>query len=273
MDPARGIVRMEFLGGELLYAMRVVSHGTFNLCPSELCNPEDGEGGACAVPETPAKPVEFHPFPEVDPGAVEAGRRIMLEGGLDVGGIEYLETQDGRRVIYDINANSNLRPASGGRSASIPSSSGSSTGSFVRSNGRGLARRRERRGAHGRDAPFHFDFVSPYAFLAWTRIHTIAVRAGRSVEPVRSSSRRCSTRTGHEARRGAGAATLRGPRRSSASRTASACRSICLRRTLQPAPRSATSVADVARGDHEGARRRSSPPSGSVRRTWKIRPC
>src|SRR5436190_5586269 len=29
-DPDRGIVRMEFLGGELLYAMRVISHGRFN---------------------------------------------------------------------------------------------------------------------------------------------------------------------------------------------------------------------------------------------------
>ena len=40
VDPTRGIVRMEFLDGELLYAMRVVSHGAFNLCPSESCNPE-----------------------------------------------------------------------------------------------------------------------------------------------------------------------------------------------------------------------------------------
>ena len=46
---AQGIVRMEFLGGELLYAMRVVSHGSFNLCPSEVCNPETGESH-CEVP-------------------------------------------------------------------------------------------------------------------------------------------------------------------------------------------------------------------------------
>src|SRR6185437_4201870 len=42
VDPMRGIVRMEFLGGELLDAMRVISHGSFNLCPSEVCNPENG---------------------------------------------------------------------------------------------------------------------------------------------------------------------------------------------------------------------------------------
>jgi glutathione synthase/RimK-type ligase-like ATP-grasp enzyme len=109
VDAARGIVRMEFLGGELLYAMRVISHGAFNLCPSEVCNPTDG-AGHCAIPEAlPTPPVEFVPFPEVPPAAVEAGRRIMAAGGLDVGGIEYLEAADGRLIFYDVNANSNLR--------------------------------------------------------------------------------------------------------------------------------------------------------------------
>jgi glutathione synthase/RimK-type ligase-like ATP-grasp enzyme len=112
-DPARGIVRMEFLGGELLYAMRVVSHGRFNLCPAPVCNPEAGETGLCEiqVEEKSAPPAEFFPYKEVPAQAVAWGKRIMAEGKLDIGGIEYLETADGRLVFYDINANSNLRPS------------------------------------------------------------------------------------------------------------------------------------------------------------------
>src|SRR5688572_31064644 len=40
-DPDEGIVRMEFLDGELLYAMRVKTHGRFNLCPSPVCRSEE----------------------------------------------------------------------------------------------------------------------------------------------------------------------------------------------------------------------------------------
>jgi glutathione synthase/RimK-type ligase-like ATP-grasp enzyme len=111
-DPDRGIVRLEFLGGELLYAMRVVTHGRFNLCPSPACNPEEG-AGVCEVPGTvvDAPPVEFYPFPEVPDDAVETARRIVRAAKLDVGGIEYLDALDGRRVFYDVNANSNLRPS------------------------------------------------------------------------------------------------------------------------------------------------------------------
>ncbi|HEY7450046.1 MAG TPA: hypothetical protein VH702_17950 [Vicinamibacterales bacterium] len=112
-DPEQGIVRMEFLGGELLYAMRVKTHGRFNLCPSPVCNPDDGVG-VCEVPEAEvvaAPPVEFFPFQDVPGEAVKTAKRIVQAARLDVGGIEYLETDDGRRVFYDINANSNLRPA------------------------------------------------------------------------------------------------------------------------------------------------------------------
>jgi glutathione synthase/RimK-type ligase-like ATP-grasp enzyme len=112
-DPARGIVRMEFLGGELLYAMRVISHGRFNLCPAPVCNPEEAEPAICEAPvQAAAAPAaEFYPYREVPAQAVAWGKRIVAAGKLDVAGIEYLETRDGRLVVYDINANSNLRPS------------------------------------------------------------------------------------------------------------------------------------------------------------------
>jgi glutathione synthase/RimK-type ligase-like ATP-grasp enzyme len=111
-DPDHGIVRLEFLGGELLYAMRVITHGRFNLCPSPVCNPDDS-AGVCEVPEaqTATAPVEFVPYLEVPRDAIETAKRIVSAARLDVGGIEYLESDDGRRVFYDINANSNLRPS------------------------------------------------------------------------------------------------------------------------------------------------------------------
>jgi glutathione synthase/RimK-type ligase-like ATP-grasp enzyme len=112
-DPERGIVRMEFLGGELLYAMRVISHGRFNLCPAPVCNPEGGGADVCEAPagQNAAPPAEFYPYPGVPAEAVAVGKRIAAAARLDVGGIEYLEANDGRLVFYDINANSNLRPS------------------------------------------------------------------------------------------------------------------------------------------------------------------
>ena len=111
-DPEQGIIRLEFLGGELLYAMRVVANGRFNLCPAPVCNPDDGEGeGLCEVPALAGPPVQFHPYPEVPAEAVAQALKVVRAAGMDVAGVEYLEGLDGRRVFYDINANSNLRPS------------------------------------------------------------------------------------------------------------------------------------------------------------------
>ena len=83
------------------------------MCPSEVCNPETGDS-QCAVPtvhdgRSGWAPVEFLPYVEVPAAAVETGKELIAAGGLDVGGIEYLEACDGRLIFYDINANSNLR--------------------------------------------------------------------------------------------------------------------------------------------------------------------
>ncbi len=105
-DSQQGIVRLEFVGGELLYAMRVVTNGKFNLCPSVVCNPEEGNGHCEAIPDISSKP---DAYPNVESRAVEAGKKIIHACGHATGSVEYLLTKNGRMVFYDINSNSNLR--------------------------------------------------------------------------------------------------------------------------------------------------------------------
>jgi len=137
-DPARGIVRMEFLGGELLYAMRVISHGRFNLCPSPVCNPGEGAEGVWRGAERGAAGRVLR----VSRGA-RAGRRVGQahpgRGQARCRRHRYLEAPDGQLYFYDVNANSNLRPRSPPSTASIRSSAWS-----ISSCGRGNARRPRR---------------------------------------------------------------------------------------------------------------------------------
>lgn len=103
--PAEGgsIVRIEILGGELLYAIRLrLVPGSFNLCPADYCELPgiaDGVSGR-------GLPVErFDPPPEV----VEDAKRIVAAAGMDLGGVEYLaNTRDGLPYFYDVNALSNF---------------------------------------------------------------------------------------------------------------------------------------------------------------------
>jgi glutathione synthase/RimK-type ligase-like ATP-grasp enzyme len=100
--PDGTIMRMEFVGDELIYSMRVLPENTFNLCPADGCErpPADGDGEADAT---------FEHAPDVSDDAVAEARAIVRTAGLDIGGVEYIETADGTRWFYDINATSVYR--------------------------------------------------------------------------------------------------------------------------------------------------------------------
>lgn len=133
------ITRAEFVGGEFLYAVRVdTSGGSFELCPAEACAiPQPGLApAACSVPGTAddaaaedasseAEQAMFQRRDDIDANhPLIAKLAEFLRGeGIEIAGVEFIETADGRLVPYDINTNTNYNPdverdgaASGARS-------------------------------------------------------------------------------------------------------------------------------------------------------------
>ena len=111
--PVRGgyITRVETLGGKYLYAIKVYTNGeSFNLCPADICQTNDGKElvrNACALdaPKNGLKVEGYSPPPEV----IDAIEAIVQNAGIDVGGVEYMvDDRDGELVYYDVNALSNF---------------------------------------------------------------------------------------------------------------------------------------------------------------------
>jgi len=111
--PARGgyITRVETIGGKYLYGIKVFTSGeSFNLCPADICQTNDGKElvrNACAV-DAPKNGLRVEAY--TPPGEVIAAvESIMQACGIDVGGIEYMiDDRDGKVVYYDVNALSNF---------------------------------------------------------------------------------------------------------------------------------------------------------------------
>jgi glutathione synthase/RimK-type ligase-like ATP-grasp enzyme len=103
--PAEGeaIVRIEILGGEFLYAIRIrLMPGGFNLCPADYCElpgVADGVSGRGLPIESYEPPAEL----------IEDAKRIVAAAGMDLGGVEYLvHAESGLPYFYEVNALSNF---------------------------------------------------------------------------------------------------------------------------------------------------------------------
>ena len=110
MQPAQPFVtRAEFIGGRFHYAVRVdVSGGSFELCPADACT-IPGAGAAADVEATP----QFALREEITAATPLIGRleSLLTDLGIEIAGIEFIETADGRQVVYDINTNTNYNPS------------------------------------------------------------------------------------------------------------------------------------------------------------------
>jgi len=111
------ITRVEFVGGEFVYAVRVdTSAGSFELCPADACEvPQVIAGAVCDVPgtETAGAAPAFSVRTEVtaEHPLVQRLRTFLADQRIQIAGVEFMETTDGRTVVYDINTNTNYNPA------------------------------------------------------------------------------------------------------------------------------------------------------------------
>ena len=101
--PEPFITRAEFVGGVFHYAVRVDTSTGFELCPAE----------ACAVPVDGAVPPPLFSVREdvaADHPLVVRLGRFLADQGVEIAGVEFFETTDGRVVPYDVNTNTNYSP-------------------------------------------------------------------------------------------------------------------------------------------------------------------
>lgn len=108
--PQPFITRVEFVGGRLLYAVRVDTSDGFELCPADACVVEPGvTQGAEACPTT-ARPDKFTILPNFDHPLVPKWEVFLAKNDIGIAGIEFITDTAGNTFTYDVNTNTNYNP-------------------------------------------------------------------------------------------------------------------------------------------------------------------
>src|SRR5205823_5335664 len=106
--PEPFITRVEFVGGEFLYAVRVDTSLGFELCPADVCQVGDAFCPANEAPsETAAPTPRFRIVPNFQHPIVERYRRLLAAHGIRIAGIEFIVDRRGEIYTYDVNTNTN----------------------------------------------------------------------------------------------------------------------------------------------------------------------
>jgi hypothetical protein len=98
--PRPFITRVEFIGRELLYAVRVDTSEGFELCPADACSTE---GAFCPTSGND----KFTIIDGFEHPLLEHYRRFLHAEGIDVAAFEFITDRKGVAHTYDINTNTN----------------------------------------------------------------------------------------------------------------------------------------------------------------------
>ena len=114
--PEPYITRVEFVGGQFLYAVRVDTSLGFELCPADVCQVSDafcpvGETTVTSAQAQSAATPRFRIVKDFDHPIIERYRRFITDNGIAIAGIEFITDQRGELYTYDVNTNTNYNGA------------------------------------------------------------------------------------------------------------------------------------------------------------------
>jgi len=103
-SPDSSITRVEFVGGEYVYSVRVDTSEGFELCPADACQIGDLY---CPVGEEPKDQMKFRIVENPRTELIEKYKQFLKGNGIDVAGIEFIVDGEGIVYTYDVNTNTN----------------------------------------------------------------------------------------------------------------------------------------------------------------------
>ncbi|WP_337062512.1 ATP-grasp domain-containing protein [Kineococcus sp. G2] len=110
------VTRAEFVGGEFLYALRAdTARGGFQLCPADACaiDPDTGRPvlpPGATIAQEPGETI-FSLREGFDHPVLARYADFLQRNGIEIAGVEFITTADGRVVTYDVNTNTNYNAA------------------------------------------------------------------------------------------------------------------------------------------------------------------
>ncbi len=104
IEPVNGrIVRAEFVGGKMIYAVSIDAQNGFELCPADSCNIED----AFCPANHEESSSKFVILDDYQNEHINQYKAFLESNDIGIGALEYVEDASGTKWVYDVNTNTN----------------------------------------------------------------------------------------------------------------------------------------------------------------------
>src|SRR6201998_1583019 len=106
--PAPFITRVEFVGGQFLYAVQVDTSEGFELCPADACRIDAVDATGVCPAQAPGD--KFRILRDFEHPLLPRWQAFLAANDIGIAGIEFIVDGAGRPFSYDVNTNTNYNP-------------------------------------------------------------------------------------------------------------------------------------------------------------------